>query len=1398
MSKEYVIKDDVYITLLKYFNGDIIYLKPELLKGLKNGIFKGDPVREIDKGVLKVFVTILKLKKQKPDLYSNMKWIYPDWDKKEKEKKLREYFPEDYEEKETKLDLKLKEDDEEDPTYAPGSPVQSPQSKKGLFLIDTQSDGNKVYLNELEPGDSNIVRIKPKDGKNYTYQEQIDILFEFYRKYDSDKTKEEVIGIVNRRRNQGSPIGTRIPSKPWLDLCDKLGKKYGFHPLDTVFVDLPISSIEKIETVDEDIFNGIIPQRKAFIDWVNQTFYKGQIEGYKQYLKNLPEPDSEEEIKKIRRLKIYQYFVKEYLSIETPFRGLLIYHGLGTGKTATSVVTAEGLSKSMPIYTFLPASLETEFIKEVRGWGDILFNVEKNNWLFYSLQEIKGDLKLRRMLNEEYGINEKIINGIVNATKNNLKKALDDDENLKININNIIRKINDIKGIYLQSPDISNENRTIYTSSGEPILKEKESFNGECLKLTEEQKMFIEQQINFLIKLKYNFIHYNGFPEVDKVDFRNVVPEELDDDGEAGTSNQAMVKKFIKKYQDNSKNYGVLSPFRENVIIIDEVHNFVNQIMNGSAPANVFYDWIINSEDVKIIFLSGTPVINKPAEIAILYNMLRGVLHIFNYTVISDRDDYEIQQELREYFYKKNSTIEQLHVSRNKGKLVISFIKNKTNYESILENDIIKTIKFNNHNYEQFFDEISSGLNSFFDSDKIIPKRSDILNDSILKLKKGIPEIFDEDLNIIFNRKQRLFDIYDNNTILDLSNNENFVEYFLDDNYNISDKKQVLLRRMLMGLTSYYPIDRSSIVNMPEIIEPTIISEYKEYNIVNNINIIPCYMTSIQWVNYEEEYSKEKMKKIQQIRRKNLYNDEGNSTFNIRTRQNCNIVYEDDSFRTERDEVKKDEAYRMMAQSGHFSYDGTLSLFSPKFYNILKNVKKFINERDIPTGKILYYSDFRHESGSEAFEKILIQNGYEKYDSESENIDELIAKKSIKKRYTFITGKESQDQRRINKESFNHIGNLRGEYIHIILISSSGAEGISLKAVRQVHVMEPFWNYIRVDQVLGRAARMESHNDLDEDERNVEQYLYLSMLPQGETFNDIYKSIVDLEWSEVKSLVVPDGREIKQFISEKHKGVYKTIMKILSMKKETNDRCVDQILFDIMERKYNISSKITDIIKESSVDCIQNTRDDIQLNQKCLRYSKKLDGEEAHFPGLTSSKLNEVDQKQFKSQFIYHVKPDHYVVIARKNDSDIFVYYKLQDEGGNIDIRYIRENGIRIADFNPYDNLLSYYENKDHIINKTLGKKFSIFQSIYKVPEYIIQTKIDRSIFPKLEEITEEDNLFGYIIKYNISEKLFYSPKTNTSFIRLYNYEHFIDNYETVEESDSLILRGDRIFKSSI
>ena len=108
-----------------------------------------------------------------------------------------------------------------------------------------------------------------------------------------------------------------------------------------------------------------------------------------------------------------------------------------------------------------------------------------------------------------------------------------------------LKDLNSIKGIYLQSQSISDENRTIYTTSGEPILKEGETFSGECIQLTPEQKLFINEEINLLIQLKYNFIHYNGFPPVHKVNFQEELDEEIFEEEEGGTENQKKVKYFV-------------------------------------------------------------------------------------------------------------------------------------------------------------------------------------------------------------------------------------------------------------------------------------------------------------------------------------------------------------------------------------------------------------------------------------------------------------------------------------------------------------------------------------------------------------------------------------------------------------------------------------------------------------------------------------------------------------------------------------------------------------------------------------------------------------------------------------------------------------------------------------
>ena len=1132
----------------------------------------------------------------------------------------------------------------------------------------------------------------------------------------------------------------------------------------------------------ESITKSVIPQRKAFIDWIN-SFYEDQLKSHPQ--------DRQDEIKKT---KIYQFFVKQYLSIETPFRGLLVYHGLGTGKTATSVVTSEGLSKDMKIYTILPASLEENYINEVKDWGNKLFKISENNWIFYSEKEIKDDLKLRRMLSNTYGIEEKIITKIFNKTKNKLKKNIEDSPDYEQRVQSIMKKINSIKGIFLQSQSIKDENRDIYTVTGEPILKEGEEFNGTCEKLTVEQKMFIEEEINILIQLKYNFIHWNGFPEVHKINYENPKFKKNPSPG------QKLGQDLAEKYIYNRDNYSILSPFRENVVIIDEVHNFVNQIMNESDAATVFYNWIVNSEDVKLVFLSGTPVINKPAEIAILYNMLRGIIHIFDFTIKSTRDELDVQDDLRKEFYTENSSIEQLHVKKKKGKLVVSFTKNKSNFESILEDDKVKTIKYNDHTLEQFLNEIYEGLSKIFEAKDITPSKEDLngLN-NFDKLKSGKPMIFDDETGIIFNRKQKLFDIYEDDKLIDLSNNENFMEYFFDDTFNIPTKKQVLLRRMLLGLTSYYPIDRSSIVNMPEVVEPKILPLYADYTIVKSINIIPCYMSSIQWSSYEYEYTKEKMKRIQQIRKGNMYNDKENETYNIRVRQSCNIVYEDDTFRADNNSEVKKKVYENMIKNDHFSVEGNLKLFSPKFYEIMKNIQKFIDQEGNPSGKILYYSDFRHESGSEVFEKILNANGYEKYDSEKKDIQEIIQNKNKKKRYTFITGNETQEERKINKDAFNHKENIYGEYLQIILISKSGAEGISLKCVRQVHIMEPFWNYIRVDQVLGRAIRMESHNELPEDKRNVEQYLYLSMLPDGNSPEEIFLSMKELHWNEVENIEYTNN--IKNILFKEHKSVYKTILKLLSMKKETKGRSIDQVLFDIMEKKHLISNKITNIIKESSIDCIQNTRDDIQLNEKCLRFSSKVINEEAHFPGINSSELNEIDQKQFKSTFIYKIDPDIYVILATSITTSTwrptYIYYQLPNVTSNVDVRYIRENGILLGEYNPLQKIFTIYEGKEHQLDELLGNKLSVFQSIYTVSELIMKNKIEKELFPPLDEIKKDENLKGLIIKYNPSEVLFYSPIRTSNVIWLYEYQRYKENNYSTDMIKPLLLRNKKVYISN-
>ena len=53
--------------------------------------------------------------------------------------------------------------------------------------------------------------------------------------------------------------------------------------------------------------------------------------------------------------------------------------------------------------------------------------------------------------------------------------------------------------------------------------------------------------------------------------------------------------------------------------------------------------------------------------------------------------------------------------------------------------------------------------------------------------------------------------------------------------------------------------------------------------------------------------------------------------------------------------------------------------------------------------------------------------------------------------------------------------NLHGKIIKVFLTTRSGAEGVDLKHIRQIHIMEPYWQPVLIKQIIGRGVRFESH-----------------------------------------------------------------------------------------------------------------------------------------------------------------------------------------------------------------------------------------------------------------------------------------------------------------------------------
>jgi hypothetical protein len=266
--------------------------------------------------------------------------------------------------------------------------------------------------------------------------------------------------------------------------------------------------------------------------------------------------------------------------------------------------------------------------------------------------------------------------------------------------------------------------------------------------------------------------------------------------------------------------------------------------------------------------------------------------------------------------------------------------------------------------------------------------------------------------------------------------------------------------------------------------------------------------------------------------------------------------------------------------------EGRLSQYSSKLDQMIRRIQ-------VSKGSNLVYSQFKTVEGLGVLGHALKANGYVEIEIEggdwmpralrttssnqlrfSAATIESLRKgpDSGEKRFMFLTGeglrekrnlllnifngafdKVPEEMRKVLEESgYGERKNKYGEICWVFGITGAGAEGISLKCCRSVHIMEPYWNKVRLDQVKGRAIRICSHQDLPFRDREVEIYTYYTVFS-----------------AEQKSLSKID----------------------VTITQTDKDETSDEKVYNVGVKKDLINQEILDMLKETAVDCGLNAAD---------------------------------------------------------------------------------------------------------------------------------------------------------------------------------------------------------------
>lgn len=184
----------------------------------------------------------------------------------------------------------------------------------------------------------------------------------------------------------------------------------------------------------------------------------------------------------------------------------------------------------------------------------------------------------------------------------------------------------------------------------------------------------------------------------------------------------------------------------------------------------------------------------------------------------------------------------------------------------------------------------------------------------------------------------------------------------------------------------------------------------------------------------------------------------------------------------EENKTNKGHIFKYINEDRKFEGE-SLQEMSPKIHKIIEVIAKSIEQQQ--PGIIMVYSRFIG-SGAYPICVALEEAGFNRY---GKDINFIRAKKAESNEYILLSNRRAEDPSDLfktsNEELISKINSETEHRVKVIVCTDIVKEGVDFKNIRQIHILEPWYNESKLTQIIGRGARMCSHITSIEQQRNV-------------------------------------------------------------------------------------------------------------------------------------------------------------------------------------------------------------------------------------------------------------------------------------------------------------------------